>query len=436
MTDIIREAAAVGELTGNRQEITIATPGWGSSGYYSPEVLEQAAADRVFSKGTQQHMDHDGEMARFEQPAGSLTRLAAALSEDARWEPDWVDPDNPGPLPGRLVAENSVFSPWRTFLHEAKDYIGASLSAAATIRQGEADGRKGNIIEKLHPSPLNRVDYVTVAGRGGRISAVLESANRIVTETVADDVRHWLSQAVRATHGAGDNWAYLEDHDDSYVFFTTGRSMFRQAYTLDGVNVTFTGDPVEVRRRTEYDPISTEAHAPVPNDSSPIPAEETKEAKSKETTNMADITVEEARLRTLEESHGRVPALESKLTAAEAENTDLKEALAKAKAANRAREFATTIVTAANADLSESVVARIVAASTAADSLPLTENLQLDTDTLTATVNAAREAEETYLAKLAKENGLGQVRGIGATEAGDGPKATDSDIISALKGGK
>jgi hypothetical protein len=435
MPDIIREAAAVGELTGNRQLITIATPGWGSSGYYSPEVLEQAAIDRVFSKGTQQHMDHDGEMARYEQPAGSVTRLAAALAEDARWEPDWVDPDNPEGLPGRLVAENTVFTPWRAFLKEAKDFIGASLSAGATVTKGEVDGRKGNIIEKLHPSPLNRVDYVTVAGRGGRISAVLESATRIVDEAVANDVEQWLQQAVRDAHRTDDRWVYLEGHDDTFVYFRDEGRIMRQAYTLDGVNVTLSGDPVEVRRRTEYDPVTKEAATPAaPQDSLPAPAKVTEKATSKETTNMAEIKIEETRLRTLEESHGRVPALEAKVDAAEKRATEAERRAAVAESTVRARDFATTIVTAANADLSESVVSRIVAQSTV--DIPLTEALQLDTDALTETVNAAREAEETYLAKLAKENGLGQVRGIGATEATGGPTATDADIIAALNGGK
>lgn len=433
MTDIIREAAAVGELTGNRQLITIATPGWGSSGYYSPEVLEQAATDRVFSKGTQQHMDHDGEMARYEQPAGSVTRLAAALAEDARWEPDWVDPDSPGPLPGRLVAENTVFSPWRAFLKEAAEFIGASLSAGATVTKGEVDGRKGNIIEMLHPSPLNRVDYVTVAGRGGRISAVLESANHIVAETVANDVEQWLSQAVRAAHNTDNSWVYLDGHDDDFAYFRNDGRLYRQGYTLDGVNVTLTGDPVEVRRRTEYDPVTPAAES-APKDSSPIPAEVKEKAKSKETTNMAEINIEETRLRTLEESHGRVPALEARATAAEARADEADRRAAVAESTVRARDFATTIVTAANADLSESVVARIVGAATV--TIPLTENLQLDTDALTVTVEAARAAEETYLAKLAKENGLGQVRGIGATEATGGPTATDADISAALNGAK
>lgn len=434
MPEIIREAAAVGELTGSRQTITIATPGWGSSGYYSPEVLEQAAKDRVFSKGTQQHMDHDGEMARFEQPAGSTLRLAAALTEDARWDPNWVDPDEPGSIPGRLYANNEVFSPWRAFLHEAKDVIGASLSAPATRSKGEVDGRKGLIIEKLHPSPLNRVDYVTVAGRGGKISAVLESANSILSEAVATDVEDWLSQAVKAAHRTDDNWVYVDGHDNEFVFFRMDGKLYRQPYSLDGVNVTLSGTPVEVRRRTEYDPVNQATEALTPNDSLPAPAKVTEKAKSKETPNMAEVMIEEARKRELEESHAQVPALEAKVTASEARAVEAERRAAVAESTVRARDFAATIVKAANADLSESVVARIVNAATA--TIPLTEKLELDTDALTEATTKAREAEETYLAQLAKENGLGQVRGIGATEATETAAPTDAEIREAMKGAK
>lgn len=145
---------------------------------------------------------------------------------------------------------------------------------------------------------------------------------------------------------------------------------------------------------------------------------------------MAEIA--EERLQLLEESHGRVPALESKVSAAEARATEAERRAAVAESTVRARDFAKTIITSANSELSESVVARIVDASTV--TIPLTEALALDTDALTETVNKAREAEETYLAKLAKENGLGQVRGVGDKTTVTVAEATNADIINALKG--
>ncbi len=439
MPDIIREAVAVGELTGSRQEITIATPGWGSSGYYSTTALAEAANDLVFPKGTQMHIDHDGEMARFEQPAGSLSKLAAALDEDARWQPDWVDPETG--VKGRLVAEADVFSPWRAFLKEAKDVIGASLSASATVSKGEAEGRKGTIIEKLLPSPLNRVDYVTKAGRGGRISAVLESAfNHSVEEATANETRELIRMALRAAYGEDGTWVWLRDYDAAKAWFEIESDesfkIYEQSWALADGAVALGEERIEVRSTTSYVPVTsatTEAQRTVvaPEDSSPIPAEVTQEAKSKET-NMADVNIEETRLRTLEESHGRVPALEAQVTAAEARAVEADRRAAIAESTVRARDFASTIVKAANADLSESVVARIVNSATV--NIPLTESLQLDTDALTEATNAARTAEETYLAQLAKENGLGQVRGIGATEASAAPAKTKAEILEALKG--
>lgn len=149
---------------------------------------------------------------------------------------------------------------------------------------------------------------------------------------------------------------------------------------------------------------------------------------------MAEVMIEEARKRELEESHAQVPALEAKVTASEARAVEAERRAAVAESTVRARDFAATIVKAANADLSESVVARIVNAATA--TIPLTEKLELDTDALTEATTKAREAEETYLAQLAKENGLGQVRGIGATEATETAAPTDAEIREAMKGAK
>lgn len=442
MGDFIRESAAIGELTGSRMTITLITPGWGSSGYYNPSVLEQAANDRVFPSGTQMHIDHDGELARFEQPAGSLTRLAAGLLEDARWEPEWVDPDTG--KKGRLAAETKVFDTgWRALLKDAKDFIGASIKAGATVKDGEAEGRKGKIVESLYPNQLNRVDFVTVAGRGGRISEVLESANLdTAVEATANETARMLRESLRALYGGDDTWLWLRDHDDTRCWFdiesAESNHVYEQTYTSTDSTVTLTGERQEVRATTTYVPVTAvpetaaAAEHAAPQESSPIPAEVKEKAKSKETSNMAEIMVEETRLRTLEDSHGRVPALEADLTRSKDENTELREGLARARALNRAQEFAKTIVSSANADLSESVVARIVAASVTETSLPLTENLQLDTDVLTETVNTARESEETYLAKLAKENGLGQVRGIGAAEVVESKTYSDDDVVGAL----
>lgn len=147
---------------------------------------------------------------------------------------------------------------------------------------------------------------------------------------------------------------------------------------------------------------------------------------------MAEIA--EERLQTLEESHGQLQAIKAREAEKDKTIADLQEGLARSRALNRAQEFAKTIINGANSELSEAVVSRIVSASVSEATLPLTEKLQLDTDALTETVNQAREAEETYLAQLAKENGLGQVRGIGDTKHTEIAEASTDDIRNALKG--
>lgn len=442
MATMIHEAAKVETLTGNRQLITIITPGQGSSGYYPAEALEKAAKDRVFPAGTQMHIDHDGEMSKYENPAGTLTRLASALTEDAWWDPNYVDKDTG--TKGRLAAEAKVFPRWREDLAEMKDFIGVSINAAAKVKRGEIDGKQTVIVEELLPDVLNRVDYVTVAGRGGKIEAILESAlTRRIDEATANDTRTALSSALAETYP--EAWPYVLDYDpdEGTVWYgvedNLGSAMYQRSFTTTDEGVSFSGDPIEVRIEKKYVPVSPPASSGAAEaaDPTPTPAvvKENQAQHSTKENKLPEITIEETRLRTLEESHGRVPALEARATEAENRAVAAERRAAVAESTVRARDFAAKIIHSANADLSESVVARIVDAATT--EIPLTENLQLDTDALTETVNEARQKEETYLAVLAKESGLGQVRGITSTDKTAVQEVTDADILAIRsKGGK
>lgn len=430
----ITEAAKVARSGPGKILLTIITPGQGSSGYYSAETIKKAAEQRAFPAGTLGMVNHASETERIERPEGDLRNLVLATNEDA-----YVNAE------GALVAEARVASAWADFVNEFHDVIGASISASAQVR----DTTEGRIVERLIPNPFNTVDLVTVAGRGGKPSALLESAkviesrSVIANEVTASDVEMYLGRAVRDTHAdrENDSWAWMRDHDETYVYFDKGGKSWRQTYSRDGVNVTLSGEPEAVLRRTEYDPVATESGgpnvkhetianidlgkvtisaesistpklpAPAGQDPSPKLAEENQIRKD---TTMAEIA--EERLAQLEESHGQLQAIKAREAELDVKIAGLKESLAKARAFNRAQEFAKSIIEGVNSELSESVVARIVSASVREADLPLTENLQLDTDALTETVNKAREAEETYLAKLAKENGLGQVRGVGDTQ--------------------
>jgi hypothetical protein len=397
MPTIVKEARAAVALTGSRTEITLITPGWGSSGYYSPAVLEQAAKDRVFPVKTQQHIDHDQDGG-----VGSISTLAASLAEDARWEPDWVDPDNPGEEPGRLVAENRVFSHKREMLAEIKDVIGTSIAAAAEISYGEAQGRKGQIIERLIPAVTNRVDYVTVPGRGGRISEVLEAAK--VKE--ARNVGMWLEARMHSM--------FTNISDEMYG---DGRLTREERITLSSALgdalASFTSKveaaaPQLFERDLWEDPTPTAAAEAAAKNSPPVPAGVT---ENQEEATMA--TIDDKELAALRESASRATALE-------AENKTLLENTS--KAAKEAREMqATTIITEAfGAD---------APAFFKESALLLAASEDFDAEKLTA---SAKEAA----AAIASQAGAGKPSGNGPAPVTEARKISDDDIINALEGGK
>lgn len=160
--------------------IQLITPGWGSSGYYSTEALEQAAADRIWPAGTHMYIDHPTESEQFDRPERTVKDLAAVLLEDARIGAG-----------GALVAEARVFSTWRRSLAEMADAIGVSIRGAAEGETGEIAGRRGFVISRLVEG--TSVDFVTRAGRGGRVLQVIESA-RPARE--ARNVGQWVESRI------------------------------------------------------------------------------------------------------------------------------------------------------------------------------------------------------------------------------------------------
>ena len=72
--------------TAGRFLLKIIDVGEGSSGYYSPETLQLAAADRVFPAGTHCYVDHAAAIRRGPNGERSIRDLAAVLTEDARYD--------------------------------------------------------------------------------------------------------------------------------------------------------------------------------------------------------------------------------------------------------------------------------------------------------------------------------------------------------------
>jgi hypothetical protein len=426
MTKLLRETATLSERAAadakktGRMLVQFISPGWGSSGYYGPEVLEQAVTDQVIPAGTHMYADHPTDAEDIERPVRSIKDLMAVTVEDARLSED-----------GALVGEVQVVPQWRDLVETVREQIGVSIRGSATdIVVGEAEGRQGGIIEGL-VAPVLSVDFVTRAGRGGKVLSVLESARANkraiahgVEEATVNDTREALQAALRDAHAtAKDVWLYVRDFDDSTVWFELDGSgagdaagIYGQTYTEDDGAVTLTGTRTEVRVQTTY--------VPATRPGSNTPTEESQEDTMPQ--------IEESELTRLREDAGRVTALESERDT----ERDARVAAERERDQLRARESAVTHartrVTTANASLPASTVDRIVEAATR--TVPLTEAGQLDTTALDTAVDASRTTEEAYLAGLAEAAGVGSISGFGGTAAGDLPDISESDIDAHVGG--
>lgn len=400
----ISEAAAAQAEKSGRMLIQFISPGWGSSGYYSPAVLEQAAADSVIPAGTHMYADHPTDAEDAERPVRSIKDLMAVTTEDARLSAD-----------GALVGEVQVVPAWRDLVETVKDSIGVSIRGSATdIVVGEAEGRTGGIVEGL-VAPVMSVDFVTRPGRGGKVLSVLESARANkraighgISEATVNDTRETLTAALRDAHGGEGIYVWVRDFDATTVWFelegdTDDTGIYGQGYAhTDGV-VSLTGARTEVRVVTTYVPATR-------------PDSNTTTEESQEDT-MPQI--EESELARLREDAGRVTALESERDTATQERDAARAQLAERDRTDRARAIVAEQATTANVTFT-----------------PLEERGLLAQVT-TTTEGALDEAAFTTLvteaaATIAASRGAGTVSGFGGAPAGGQPTLTEADIDAAV----
>lgn len=140
---------------------------------------------------------------------------------------------------------------------------------------------------------------------------------------------------------------------------------------------------------------------------------------------MPELT--EAQARELTEARDKAIA-EAAQSKADKEASDLQ--LARFRAAEAARPIAATILAAS--ELPTPAQGKVLADVVKADTVPLTDAGALDESAFRTRVEQAVKAEETYLASLAEQTGLGQPRGLGESlTAGGGTAPTDTTAISA-----
>jgi hypothetical protein len=166
--------------------IKIISPGWGSSGYYPAAVLQRDGPN-VFKAGMHMYVDHPTPQEEAQRPERSLKGLAAVLESDARWQ------ENGKQGPG-LYATAKLFGDHEAAIKERAAHIGVSIRAMGQAKQGEAEGRKGAIIEAITAG--RSVDFVTLPGAGGAILS--ESRGAIqppVINTEPQEVQNMMTEA-------------------------------------------------------------------------------------------------------------------------------------------------------------------------------------------------------------------------------------------------
>lgn len=190
-TPVLTEAAIEGDvmplanvdLSEASALVKLIAPGWGSSGYYSPSTLRAAAP--VFTRGLKMYWNHQTAAEEAARPEGDLDKLAAELVEDSRYMDD--GPTGPG-----LYARAKVFERYAAPVKDLKDHIGVSIRASGMARTGEAEGRKGNIVEKIVSA--KSTDFVTVPGAGGEIVSLFESAGHRRPAGISDEVKEEMTK--------------------------------------------------------------------------------------------------------------------------------------------------------------------------------------------------------------------------------------------------
>jgi hypothetical protein len=145
--------------------VKIIQPGWGSSGYYSKEMLARDA--QIYKPGTKMFWDHPTVAEERERPERSLRDLAGELVTAGAY-------DEQGAKGPGVYAQAKVFGPFKDAIEELAPHIGLSHRALGKSVKGEADGKKGPIIEKLVAA--KSVDFVTTPGAGGEVVQMFEAA--------------------------------------------------------------------------------------------------------------------------------------------------------------------------------------------------------------------------------------------------------------------
>lgn len=158
----------------------------GSSGYYPSETLRRDGPV-VFKAGTHVYADHPSMTEAADRPERSIKDLAGRLATDATYDGDG------------LYAEVEVFPHYAPVIEGMADAIGMSIRAFGTAEVSTQEGIRGPVITSLTEGIS--VDFVTAAGAGGKIVALLESARAARRTEVREgrNVGGWFESRIHSS---------------------------------------------------------------------------------------------------------------------------------------------------------------------------------------------------------------------------------------------
>lgn len=401
-------------IEGNRQ---------GSSGYYSAEMLTRDGPS-VFHEGLHLYLDHPTHSELADRPERSVRDLAARLATAAAYQE--AGPDGPG-----LYAEVEVYPHIAPIIDAMAPDIGLSIRAYGTAEASTDPAIPGPIVTSL--TGAHSVDFVTAAGAGGKLVALLESARAGRELVEARNIGAWLEARLHLaftelTDGMyGDGRLTREERialsggigDALKSFVSRVEADAPQLFARDlwaelgpvAAAVTESALPTTQKEGTVAEP-TTQTGAP-PAGGSPSTTPELTEAER------GRVTALEAEIATLREAAALRADHAVRADRAERDLTEARATITRLQGAETARSQVAAAFAESGlpAPCLATVTAQVVGLN--GQNLALTEAGALDMDRLTAAISAALLAERTQVASIAEALGYGgAVRGMGAAPAG------------------
>ena len=169
-------------------EVTLVKAGWSENGrYYSPEVLAESVS---LWEGARAFYNHG--------PSTSQARDVRELF--GQYQGVKADPKT-GAVKGELKVldgEDKAWSLIKASVKNPKPPVGLSITGIAKIGEGEVDGKKGDVVEKIleayscdmvtHPAAGGSFEQIAASEEGGLTAVLLKHVTKQQLEEVRPDI--------------------------------------------------------------------------------------------------------------------------------------------------------------------------------------------------------------------------------------------------------